>query len=360
MFFEAETMNPNPVKRSGRFLYRATNIASVSTFLFLSVSGSIALAADTEKSSASPSIALAADTEKSAASGSGQTKTETSTSSKTKEVPPPFHIAGKTSRAIQKYTGMTWLAQEGIGLSATVAAKCTLGGHPKVRVKAYSLTDCLAGKFKSISADLKNCSFNKVPLADLKIQTTTPLQVRAFKSKKGRAGVGAPVMVAVSGEVNEQDVTRALQSPDVSSQLNFLRLQLPGLGDQHLQVIEPKVKIENGQVKINTWLVTAGAPKDTGVSLKISAHPLLEQQRFIMLKDTTVASDDINNPEEFSKFSQELLNPLLDFARFDRKTHAFRLTQLKLDEQKVQFAGNLLLVPATVQPVQTPPKLSNK
>lgn len=277
-----------------------------------------------------------------------------------KEVPPPFHIAGKTSRAIQKYTGMTWLAQESLGLSATLAAKFAMGGHPKIRVQAYSLSDCLSGKFKSISADLKNCSFNKVPLADLKVQTTTPLQVRLFKSKKGAPGVGAPVMVAVSGDVDENDVSRALQSLDISSQLNFLRLQLPGLGDQHLQVLEPKVKIENGVVKINTWLVTANAPKETGVSLHISAHPLLEQERFIILKDTKVESEDINNPEEFSKFSQDLLNPLLDFAHFDRKTHAFRLTQLKLDEQKVHFAGNLLLVPKAVQSSQAPPKLSNK
>lgn len=278
----------------------------------------------------------------------------------TAEVPPPFHIAGKTSRAIQKYTGLTWLAQSSLNLGGTVAAKCILHGHPKVRFQAYSLTDCLSGKFKSVKLDLKDCSYKKVALGDLNVETSTPLQLRLFNTKKGAPGVAAPVMVAVSGKVDEKDVSKALQSPEISSQLNFLRLQLPGLGDQHLQVVEPKVKIENGQVKINTWLITAGAPKETGVSVDISAKPILEKERFISLQDTQVDSKDINDPQEFSKFSQELLNPLLDFGKFDRKTHAFRLTKLEMGEQNVQFAGKLLLVPKQVPVENKPARVSEK
>ena len=278
----------------------------------------------------------------------------------TETPPPPFHVAGKTSRAIQKYTGLTWLAQSSLNLGGTIAAKCVLHGHPRVRFQAYSLTDCLSGKFKSVKLDLKDCSYKKVALGDLKFETTTPLQMRLFKTKHGAAGVGAPVMVAVSGKVDEADVSRALQSKEVSSQLSFLRLELPGLGDQHLQVVEPKVKIENGKVKINTWLITANAPKETGVALDISASPKLDQERFISLKDTQVSSKDINDPEQFSKFSEELLNPLLDFGKFDRKTHAFRLNKLELGEQNVQFAGKLLLVPKQVPAENKPTKVSEK
>ncbi|MBX9686347.1 MAG: hypothetical protein K2X27_06565 [Candidatus Obscuribacterales bacterium] len=275
------------------------------------------------------------------------------------ETAPPFKIAGKSSQAIQKYTGLTWLAQESLSLGSSLAAKCLLGGHPRVKVRAYSLSDCLSAKFKSISVDLKDCSYKHVPLADLKLQTSTPLQFNLFKSKKSNAGVAAPVMVAVSGEIDEKDVSAALQSPRISSELNFLRLQIPGLGDQHLQVLEPKVKIENGLLKIHTTLITAGAAKDTGVEMDISASPYLESERFIMLKNTKVESTELSNPEEFSKFSQDLLNPLLDFGKFDRKTHAFRLTQLDLSEQKLHFAGKLLLVPKPV-PDSAKAKISQK
>src|SRR5690348_10544841 len=106
-----------------------------------------------------------------------------------KPVPPPFKVAGKTSRAIQKYTGLTWLSEKTVDLGGGITAKCILHGHPGVKVKAYSFTDALKGKFQSVSVDLKDCSYNHVPLADLKLQTSTPLQFRLFKSKKGAAGV---------------------------------------------------------------------------------------------------------------------------------------------------------------------------
>ncbi len=274
--------------------------------------------------------------------------------------PPPFHVSGKTSRAIQKYTGLTWLAQESVDIGATLAAKLMLGGHPHVKVKAYSLTDCLSGKFKSIRVDLKECSYNKVPLADLKFQTSTPLQARLFKTKNGAPGVTTPVMVAVTGEVDESDVSRALQSPEVTAQLSFLRIDLPGLGDQHLQVLDPKVKLEDGKIKINTWLITANAPKETGISVDIAASPILDAERFIRLKDTKIDSADINDPTEFSKFTQELLNPLIDFGKFDRKTHAFRLSEFDLAKQKLHFTGKLLLAPKPVAAVAAPSKLSKK
>jgi hypothetical protein len=279
---------------------------------------------------------------------------------KTSSQPPPFKVAGKTSRSVQKYLGLTALAETTVDLAGTLAAKCLLKGRPSLKVRAYSLTDCLAGKFRSVSINLKDCSYKKVPLADLELVTDTPLQLRLFKSRKGRAGVAAPVMVSVAGRLEEADVSEALQSREGASRLKFLRLDLPGLGDQHLQVVDPKVRLENSKVKIDTWLITAGAPRDTGISVNIAATPQLESQRFIVLNDVQISSPDITDEAAFSKFSQNLLNPLLDFGKFDRKTHAFRLTQLNLAEKKLQFAGKLLLVPEPVQPTPAPEKLSTR
>lgn len=273
---------------------------------------------------------------------------QTSEPAQASEAPPTFKIAGSTSRSIQKYSGLTWLSEKSINLTGTLAAKLVLHGKPHLKVQAYSFTDSLHGKFKKVSVDLKDCSYKKVPLGDLHASTMMPVQFRLFKSKKGKPGVAAPVMVAVTGQVEESDVSRALESPTISSQLNFLRLQLPGLGDQHLQVLEPKVKLENGKVKINTWLITANAPKETGVKLDICASPTLQSERFIMLKETKVDSADIIEPEKFSAFSEDLLNPLLDFGKFDRHTHAFRLNELNVEEKKVKFAGKLLLAPKPV------------
>ncbi len=253
-----------------------------------------------------------------------------------------FRIAGRASRAIQKYSGLTWCTDRVLSTTGGIAAKVALGGHPKVRVRSYSFTDALSGKFRLVELQLHNCSYQRVPLPDLKLSTTTPLHIGS------KSRILTPVMVSVIGEADEQLISRALQSPSVSSQLNFLRLDLPGLGDQHLQVINPHVRVNEGKVYIDTDLVTAGAAPETGIKVAISARPSLKNERYIILEGTKVDSKDIVEPEKFSVFIEDLLNPLIDFGRMDRTTRAFRMTELHTDNHKVRFTGKLLLAPRPV------------
>lgn len=250
-----------------------------------------------------------------------------------------FEVAGKTSRAIQKYTGLTWFVERILSATGVLAAKGTIGGHTECKIRTWSFIDALKGKFKSVTVTIKGGSYRGIPLPELKFTNITPLHI----SKKGK--VLTPVMVSVTGKADEKEISEALRSKEVSSQLNFLRLDLPGLGDQHLQVINPTVKLEDGQVHITTDLITAGAPPETGISIDIKARPTLKEERFIVLEDTKVDSKDIVEPEQFSRFAEDLLNPLVDFGRMDRKTRAFRMTELKTGNHQLDFKGKLLLAP---------------
>ena len=265
-----------------------------------------------------------------------------------------FRIAGKTSCALQKFTGLTWFTDRVLSAGGGITARIVLGGSPRCKVRSYSLTDALAGKFKFVEVRLKNCHYKELPLPDLKLSTSTPLHIgRKF-------AVVTPVMVQVSGEASEAQISGALQSPKISSQLNFLRLDLPGLGDQHLQVVDPHIEIASGKIHIATNLITAGAAPETGIKLDILAKPILKNERFIVLEETQVDSKDIVEPKKFSKFAEDLLNPLIDFGRFDRTTRAFRMTELYTNEHKVRFAGKLLLAPKAVPPTADPVKKSRK
>jgi hypothetical protein len=150
--------------------------------------------------------------------------------------------------------------------------------------------------------------------------------------------------------VSERLVAKALRSKLVSENLAFLRINLPGLGEQHLQVIDPKVDVKGDLIQVTTRMITAGASEDTAINLVIRARPVLEKERFIILKDIQVESPDIENPQEFAVFAQELLNPLIDFGRMDRATHAFRMTELEVKDQRVRFNGRLLLAPKAAPP----------
>lgn len=268
-----------------------------------------------------------------------------------------FTVSGKLGRAVQKYTGLTWLSQHTLELCSSLTARCYLGGHPRFSIKTYSLTDSLSGKFKSIEIDLKGCSYKKIPLGNIHLSTVNPVQFRLFKSKRGRAGVAIPVMVAVKGELSEEQIAKALRSSAVCSSLNFLRIELPGLGEQRLQVLEPVVSLRESAIHINTWLVAAGADKSTGIPLDVEAQPVLQADRYIVLTNTQVKSVDIVEPEKFSLFIEDLLNPLVDFGRFDRKNCAFRLEQFKISGKKIEFVAKLLLVPKEpIQPENTSKK----
>lgn len=130
--------------------------------------------------------------------------------------------------------------------------------------------------------------------------------------------------------------------------MSGLSSYLPGLGEQQLEVMQPSVQIVDDQIRLEATLVTKGASIETGVPIKISARPNLVGDSKIMLEDLQVEGPDIIEPDKFAQFAQDLLNPLIDFARMDRRDHAFRLADLKVGGGGVTGDGKLLLVPKAV------------
>jgi hypothetical protein len=271
---------------------------------------------------------------------------------------PPFPVASKTSLFVQKVTGITGLTNFVASKACEIALGHILGGKIKAKVRVYSFTDLLAGKFKALDVTAKNASLSGVKVGFLHVATNQPLWVRYRKQHGLKPGVLSPVLVSLEGHVSEKDITHALQNPKIASSLSALKLDLPGLGSQQLQILEPKVQLEGGQVKIHAWMVTKGAQRETGVPVDISAVPYLESDAKICVKDAKVESPAIENPQEFALFATELLNPLVNFGRMDRLDHAFRMQSLTVKEDQVDFAGRLILAPKpNTQLVQ---KVSNK
>lgn len=272
----------------------------------------------------------------------------------TDELPPPYKTAGKVSHAIQKYSGLNFISNAIASAVATSALSAYLRGRASVKVKSYNFTDLLQGELRSLDVRIGSGKIYGVPIGALQAKTTTPFK---FKYLTKKPALVTPVLVALDGKVSEQLVGKALRSKTVTENLRFLKLDLPGLGEQHLQVLNPKVDVFGEKVKVNAHLITAGADESTGIDLVISAKPTLEKERFIILKDIEVESKDIQEPQEFAAFAEQLLNPLIDFGRMDRQTHAFRMTKLEVKNDRVHFAGRLLLAPKPVPKAQ--PSLAN-
>ncbi|HEY9776274.1 MAG TPA: hypothetical protein V6C81_21100 [Planktothrix sp.] len=272
----------------------------------------------------------------------------------TRTTKPAFPVAGKVSRTIQSVTGLNLLA----GVVASTVAKHELrrklgSGQINVKIRTFSLTDLCAGKVKSVDVKLARCLVKTFPLGNVKISSCEPIWFDPGLHGH-KAGLQRPIQFVIAAKLNREQIAQALNNPKVVSSIRGLKLDLPGLGAQQLQILHPNVSLSENALVVDCLLVTKGAPEDSGVHVSISGRPSIEGAK-IYLRDLQVASADIPNPEEFSKFMDELFNPILDMGRYDRTTHAFRLVAIKIDPATIRGDGTLVLAPKPgVQLAQAP------
>lgn len=275
-----------------------------------------------------------------------QQKTESEPGKKKKKAArhePSFPVSGKVSRTIQKVTGLNFLA----GVIASQVAKSVIakkvGGKVKVRIKTFSLTDLLAGKVRSVSCKLAGPSIKGVKLGQISADSQEPIWLD-FRNKR-HIQLKSPILVSVKAALSQTEASQALESPGVASSLRGLNLDLPGLGSQQLQVIKPRVEFQKDMIRIEATLVTQGAAEATGVPIVISGRLKLRGDNLLVMEDMQVTGADIVEPEKFAAFVEELLNPLVDLRRLDRKDHAFRLTTVDMNDSGISGEGKLLLAP---------------
>lgn len=280
-----------------------------------------------------------------------ETKTEIT------EVKPTFPIGNKVSRGIQKYTGINFLTGYITSKVVGHTIKKRVGGKVKVKVKTFSLTDLIAGKVKSIDIKMNNSKFEEVPVSGIRISTKAPAWFS--RKRKNRSHLNTPVVLNVQGQVQQKDLTAALASENLLSKMKGLKLELFGLGEQQLDVLKPRVKIEDDKFNIEGTLITKGGAPDTGVPFKITGTPELINKQKIVITNLKVESDCIVEPETFAKFVSKLINPIVDFGRYDRTTQAFRLSSFDIANQKVSGIGELILVPPKPTP-KSKKKISEK
>ena len=175
-------------------------------------------------------------------------------------VPPNFKIGSRLSRSVQKYTGVNLLTEVVAGIVATAAIHHKVGGKVKVRVKTYSLTDLMAGKIKSVQVDVKEPSLKGVDLGEVTLASQNPIWI-------GRRGLKVPTTLKVRASLSQKQIARALNSPEVSAQLHALKLDMPGLGEQQLEIINPKVEILDDLLTLDAVLVTRGGALSSGLPL---------------------------------------------------------------------------------------------
>lgn len=258
---------------------------------------------------------------------------------------PPFKVSGGVSRFVQTYSGLNWVTNRALSTAASAYLSVKTHGRVHAKVRAYGFTDAFVGRFKSVDVRASGGKLRGVPFGDVHISSNTPFQLRYFKHKGRNAGFRAPVLIIVEGQIPKRDLSAALKSQRVTDGLRFLKFDIPGLGQQRLTLLEPHVDFTGDEIGIDSYLLPAGAPKEQAVKLKVLGRVLLDQERYIKLTDMQVESNAIDSPQNFGEFAEKLFNPLVDFGRYDRLTHAFRLSKLSVGDDRVTYSGRLILAP---------------
>jgi len=261
---------------------------------------------------------------------------------------PSFPIGSKVSRTIQKVTGINLFTEFLASKITGAALKRKLGGKVRAKVRTYSLTDLIAGKVKSVDIRLDHSQIEGVRIGTVDLASKSPIWFKPVGFKR-KGGLNTPIALAIDSEFTQTDATEALETREVISSLRGLKLDLPGLGRQQLDVVSPRVKIEDDLLKIDATLITQGASPDTGVPIKIQGRPRLVDGSKIVVEDLKLQSDCLVEPEKFASFLSDLLNPIVNFARLDTTTHAFRLSNLEVQNSLVKGHGELILVPKNYQ-----------
>lgn len=261
--------------------------------------------------------------------------------------PPPFKVAGTVSRTIQTVTGINFLASVVAGQAAKTVLKKKLGGDVKVKVKLYSFTDLLSGKVKAVDCSLAGSNIKGVNVGHVSASTNQPIWLDLHD--KRHIQLKTPVLVSIKAALTPEEISAALKSDKVANSLRGLNLDLPGLGEQQLQVVNPKVEFIEDNVCIQALLKAEGADDSTGVPLKITGKLKLKGDDRVEIADLKVEGSDIIEPEKFANFAEELLNPLIDLKRMDRKDHAFRLSSLDVGERGLTSEGRLIIAPKNPQ-----------
>ncbi len=261
-------------------------------------------------------------------------------------IEPPFKITGSFSRRFQAYSGMTSTSEFITNLLLHYTLKKLFGGKIKVRIKTYSFTDLWYLKVKKAKISLIGSHYKDIPLGKVEVESQTPFW---FVFKHRRLEVKNPSLFSFKMSVSESELDQILHSPKVTNSLKALRLDLtnigPGAGEQRIQMHEPQVTINDDSIMVKARLITQGADPSTAVLMTITGKPKLHGNDCIVLEEVKIDSEDITDPEKFSKFVENLINPLINLHRFDKANFALRLDDISVKSKSLSVAGRLIIGP---------------
>lgn len=257
-----------------------------------------------------------------------------------------FSTAEKFSYTVQKYSGLNYvvdfLAEAIIKFIIKLKTKAK---DISVDLKIYSAWDLFRKKAKSLEIETDKLFVEGIPIEHFKLVTSVPIY---FKKKQ----VVFPLDLYIDINVNLEQVTEVLNNlPKWEKVLKELELPIPPFGVTEVAINDLKIIVsETGFVEAGAVVTSLINPESEPLELMFTGNLVLVDKKIVIYNLQAEIVDIFTKDSEmgvsFSKFLEDLINPVLDFHKYERNGLTIDSVNLSFGADNLSLNMKCRLLPA--------------
>lgn len=246
---------------------------------------------------------------------------------------------------IQKYTGLNGFIDFLAETTIKVVLKLkTRAKEVSVDLKSYSAFDLFKRKAKYLKIRAEQLFVKDIPIKEFVLVTTDPIY---FKKKR----VAVPLGISTSLKIDLQNITEVLNNlPKWKEIFKELDLPIPPFGYTKISVSDIKIVVsETGLVEAESKIKSLVNSDSEPLSLKFKGNLALADKKIVInnleseVEDIFTKDSDVGM--SFSKFLEDLINPVFSFHKIERNGLTIDKIDLSFDKDNVSLQINSRLLP---------------
>lgn len=235
------------------------------------------------------------------------------------------------SYKIQKYSGFT-LANKLLAefISESYIRIKSKAKKVDIKIEPYSGVDLIRKKAKKITLKANEIRLKEIPIDSFYFETKNPITLG--KDSRGKIWVQTPVNIKSICKIDLSDsetildgfseikkVGKEKDSTDIE-----VELPLPPFGTTKLliQDIDLKISLE-GKANIIAYIRSAINPKEEPLKVEASGELVLDKKKIkignVKTSVQDIFTEDSEEGKQFSSFIEDLINPIFNFAKLEKK-----------------------------------------
>lgn len=267
---------------------------------------------------------------------------------------PDIGLSSPASRTVQKCLGINALAAWAGRLFLEKELKEKLNGEVAVDIQPFSGFDLLSGKAHQVKIQGSHVVYNKfIPFTELSMETdpSTPL----FMHIQKKPAFLRPVHAKVYAVITESDLNRIFQTKRGLKRLSHIRLKLPPIGEQYVDFLSPKVRIEQDRLVFEALLNISGTPAENAVPISAKGKLVSDAETGnLRLSNLEIRADGVSDLQPLAGFVESYFGEVVKISRLKVKHHQVQvqLAQPVLEDRRMVLQGVVTVAPVPMAPAK--------